>query len=153
MAYRRIAFLLAAVWVVARFAILHLLSLRLVPEDPLFNTMSLWVGTGSLTVAAIFAAAAFIEASRRFYVPVLRLSFVLFSVTDALAVIRGVSMTVAERQGEGEAAVAQLVFFLTFGVLIIDLLLLASLLAYRVIDKNGETIENQPAADQPSPEE
>ena len=153
MVYRRIGFLLGAGWIVGRYVILHLLSLRLAPQDPLFNTMSLWVGSGSLAVAAIFVGAAFIEDSRRFYAPILRISFVLFSVTDALAVIRGASLTVAERQGEGEAAMAQLAFFLTFGVLIVDLLLLASLLAYRVMDKNGETVENQPATEGTASEE
>jgi hypothetical protein len=153
MAFRRIAFLLGAAWVLARFVILHFLSLRLVPSDPLFNTMALWVGAGSLVVVATFAASAFIEESRRFYIPLLRLSFLLFAVTDALAVVRGVSLTIVERSGEGVAATAQAVFFLTFGILILDLVLLASLLAYRVIDKNGERGETQPAITDDAPKE
>jgi hypothetical protein len=145
MAHRRIAFSVGTAWIVARFSILHFLSLRLVPGDPRFNIIALWIGAGSLLVAALFAGAAVIAESRRFYVPLLRISFVLFALTDAATVLRSATLSVTERQGDGDPATTQVVFFLTFGVLIVDLLVLAALLAYRVIDNNGETGENQTA--------
>ena len=133
---QRAAMIGGGLWSLFRFAVISLLVLRLVPNDPLFHISLLWVGGPSLLLVALFGSAAFLREGRRYYLPLLRIGMLLAAVTDAVVVLTGSYIPVAERVGTSSDPVTRFVFIIVYGILAVDLLILAALISYRSMDTN-----------------
>ena len=130
MVARRAAFLVAAFWSLLRFVAVVLLVLRTADAQPGININLLWVGAGSLVLAAIVAAMAFLPRAERYYLPPARIGVLIHVITDVVVVLSGSYATVAERSGS-EAAASRSLFVIAFAILAADLLTFAGLVSYR----------------------
>lgn len=119
------------VWYLLRFALVALLVLRLVENDPLFHLDLLWVGAPGLLLAALFAGSAFVRGGERYYLPLLRIGTLLAAASDAIVVLTGSYSPLAVRMGGVETELSRLVFIIVYGILAVDLLIFATLVSYR----------------------
>ena len=145
---RHLAMAGGAVWYLLRFALVTLIVLRIVPDDPLFHINLIWIGGQSLLLVAVFARGMVGDAVDH-YLPILVVGVVLAIVGDVAAAVTSSYLTVPERNGAAEAGITQLFFLMTYGVLVVDLLILAALISYRSMRGNGEPPQEH-AGDGPS---
>lgn len=143
----RIALLGGGVWSLFRFAVVALLVLRLVPADAVFHMNLLWIAAPSLVLTALFGGAALVEEARRHYLPLLRIGTLLAAVADAIVILSGSYVPAVERAGPASDQLSRLIFLIVYGILAVDLLILAALISYRPMDRNRE-----PETIHPSPE-
>ena len=134
------------IWYLLRFALVALLVLRLVDDDPLFHLDLLWVGAPGLLLAAIFAGSGFVAGGERYYLPLLRIGALLAAASDAIVVLTGSYAPVAVRAGGVESELSRLVFVIVYGALAVDLLIFAALVSYRPMDpsRSPDTDEHLP---------
>jgi hypothetical protein len=138
MVARRIGFGLAGLWTLTRFVGIYLLLSRVLPPAPSLHVNLLWLAAGSLLTTAIFAASAALPGAVGRYLPLMRLAALLFVLSDAAVILTGSLVP-----PEAMATSAQATFLIGFGVLVVDLAVLAGLLSQRFVDKNGERSENE----------
>jgi hypothetical protein len=136
MGAHRFAFVGGGVWSLARFGFVALLVLRQAGNDPLFHINLLWIGAPALLLAALFAGEAFVPAGERFYLPLLRIGTLLAATADAIVVLTGSYIPVAERAGGVGDDISRLVFIIAYGILAADLLIFAALISYRPMDRS-----------------
>jgi hypothetical protein len=129
-----------AAWSLFRFAVVALLIARLVPGDPLFHIGLLWIGAPSLVMVGLFGGCAFIPRSEPYYVPLLRIGMLLAAAADVIVILTRGYLPPADRAGSALGSLGPTMFVIVYGILAVDLLMLAALLSYpRAI--NDDTID------------
>lgn len=126
------------VWHLFRFALVAALVFRAIDPGPLGHLNLLWIGAPALLLVALFAANAFVSGGDRFYLPLLRIGALLAVVSDAVVVFSGSYVPTAERIGVETDPISRLVFVIVYGVLAVDLLILAALISYRPMDRSDD---------------
>lgn len=132
----RIAMVGGGVWSLFRFALVALLTLRLVPADPVFHLNLLWIGAPALLTTALFGGSAFVPGADRFYLPLLRIGAALALISDAAVVLGRSYLGPAQRVEPGGDPLARLVFIIVYGIAAVDLLIFAALISYRPMDRD-----------------
>ena len=133
---RHFVFAGGGIWHLLRFALVALLVLRLVENDPLFHLALLWVGAPGLLLAALFAGCAFVGEGERYYLPLMRIGTLLAAVSDAIVVLTGSYAPIAVRVNGTDSELSRLVFIIVYGILAVDLLIFAALISYRPMDRS-----------------
>jgi len=129
---RRLAMFGGALWQIARLVAVVLLVLRVLPDPiPYFHINILWAAGGALLLCGLFLACGARDSLERDELALLRLGMLLTLVTDAAVVISRSFQTLDERLDMGNEHVARLVFFVSFGILVVDLLIFITLVSYR----------------------
>ena len=127
------------VWTLFRFAVVSLVVARLAPQDPVFHLSLLWVGAPSLLMVGLLAGSAFVPGAQRYYLPPLRIGTLLAAITDTVVALTGSYVPVAERVGTASEPIGRLVLAIVYGVLAVDLLILAALISYRPMSEGGSS--------------
>ncbi|MFP4376874.1 MAG: hypothetical protein ACLFP4_07495 [Spirochaetales bacterium] len=148
MVARRIGFLLAGLWTLVRFVTVYLLLASSLPQGPLVHVNLLWFANGGLIATALFAASAALPDAAPRYLPLMRIVALLFVLSDAAVILSGSIMP-----PDSGVAAAQGTFLISFGILVLDLAMLAGLLSHRFMDKNGERSENKEDESRSFPEQ
>ncbi len=122
------------VWNLFRFVVVALLVSRLVTDDPLFHAALLWIAAPSLLMIALFVGCTLVSGAERYYLPLMRIGMLLAAVTDTIVVLTGSYLPTAERAGPSSDPLSRAVFVIAYGILAVDLLILAALISYRAMD-------------------
>ncbi|MFW5683212.1 MAG: hypothetical protein ACOC1I_00025 [Spirochaetota bacterium] len=130
----RAAMIGGGIWNLFRFAVVSLLVMRVMPQDPIAHINLLWMGGPGILVVGIFVACAFISGSARYYLPLLRIGMLVTAVTDVAVVLTGSYIPISERVGTVSDPISPLIFIIVYGILAVDLLILAALISYRPMD-------------------
>lgn len=143
------------VWHLFRFALVTALVYRAIDPGQSGHLNLLWVGAPALLMAALFAASAFVKGGDRFYLPLLRIGSLLTVVSDSVVVFSGSYVPTAEQIGVAGDPLGRLVFVIVYGILAVDLLILAALISYRPMDRSGrdDRPDHRPPFDATSVEE
>jgi len=129
---RRLAMFGGALWQITRLVVVVLLILRVLPEPiPFFHISILWAGAGALLLCGLFLACGIRDSLGRNDLALLRLGTLLMVAADAAVVISRSFQTLDERLDMGNEHVARLVFVVSFGILVVDLLIFITLVSYR----------------------
>ncbi len=132
-------------WNLFRFVVVALLVSRLVVDAPLFHAALLWIAAPALLMVALFAGCTLVPGAERYYLPLMRMGTLLAAVTDAIVVLTGSYIPAAEQAGPSSDPLGPAVFVIVYGILAVDLLILAALISYRAMDddrtdgRNGES--------------
>jgi hypothetical protein len=132
-------------WQLIRFGTILFLVLRVGPEDdPLFHITVLWISGSALLLCAVFTATGIRRTLEPSYLPLLRIGTLLNVATDAAAVFTGSYQTTEERTALGDEQLTRLILVVAYGILVVDLLILATLLSYRGRRTKDRSIDGHP---------
>ena len=139
-----------AIWSLFRFAVVALLIARLVPGDPFFHVVLLWVGAPSLVMVGLFGGCAYIPRSEPHYLPLLRIGMLLAAVADVIVILTRSYMPTVERAGSPLDSLGPTIFVIVYGILAVDLLMLAALISYprAIRDETIDTDEQDDKEDE-----
>lgn len=118
-------------WNLLRIPIIALLVARFLPDDALFHIGLIWIGAPGLVIVGLFAGSALVEETSRLYLPLLRIGMLLSAVTDAIVVLTRAYLPASERVMATGGSLSRAIFVIAYGVLAVDLLILAALISYR----------------------
>lgn len=136
MTAQRLSLAGGGLWGVFRFAAVLFLVLRVAPETgPFYHVNLVWIGAPSLLYVALFFMSALDPNTLPSHLPLLRLGAALHVVSDVAVVVTRSFQTLDERAGAAEATF-RLVYLIGAGILVVDLLIGAALLAYRDGDRS-----------------
>ncbi len=136
-----------AVWYLLRFALVTLIVLRIVPNDPLFHLNLIWIGGQSLLIVAVFARGT-VGSNIDRYLPILIIGAILAVAGDVAASVTNSYLSAAERNGAGESDITRLFFLISYGILLVDLLILAALISYRSMRSQAEATDHSARGDE-----
>lgn len=136
-------FLPAGVWELVRFVATFLVTELLTATTTAARLNLLWVGAPGLLLSGLFFAAAFYPGRAPAYLPLLRIGAALTAITDTGVVLSGSSVLASGMIGLPDAGRRQ--FVLAFVILVIDLIALAILLAYRTSPRSPHTAQSNGA--------
>ena len=132
----RFVMLGGGLWSLFRFAVVALLIARLVPRDPLFHVSLLWIGAPSLVMVGLFGGCAYIERSEAYYLPLLRIGMLLAAIADVILILTRAYLPAGDRAGSTLDALGPTIFVIVYGILAVDLLMLAALISYPRADRD-----------------
>ena len=124
-------FLAAGIWELIRFIAVFLSSAVAPAAIPNAHLNLLWLAGPALLLAALFFSSAYYPAHIRVHIPILRIGAAIAVITDTAVVITGSYDWAPPGTGASVTGGSGALFLIAFGILVVDLLVLAFLLSYR----------------------
>lgn len=125
-------FLAAGIWELIRFVAVFLSAVAAPAAIPNAHINLLWLAGPALVLAALFFSSAYYPAYIRAYIPILRIGAAVAVITDIAVVITGSYDWTPFSTEASVTADSRALFFLAFGVLVVDLIVISLLLSYRL---------------------